>query len=71
MLKEVSLMAMTETERMALAGEHEAGETTMSVATTAAGLALVILGILALDNIEPLLLAGCGKTGDEQRSMLS
>jgi hypothetical protein len=49
-------MAMTETERMAFAGEQDASEAAMSVGTTAAGLALVVLGILALDKIEPMLL---------------
>lgn len=56
MPREVSLMATTETERVTLAGEGEAGGVPLSVGTMAAGLALVVLGILALDKIEPTLL---------------
>jgi hypothetical protein len=49
----VNPMATSETERMELAAEHEAG--TFS-ATTPAALALVVLGILALAKVDPLLL---------------
>lgn len=49
-------MAMSETERTALAAEHEAGEPVLPVAIISGALALVILGILALDKIDPLLL---------------
>jgi hypothetical protein len=49
----VNPMAMSETERMELAAEHEAG---IFSATMPAALALVVLGILALAKIDPLLL---------------
>lgn len=49
-------MAMSETERTALAAEHEAGEMTLAVGAMPAALALVILGILALAKIAPLTL---------------
>jgi hypothetical protein len=49
-------MAMSESERMHLAAEHEGGGAGVFLASMPAALALVVLGILALARVDPLLL---------------
>jgi hypothetical protein len=56
----VHSMAMSESERMGWAAEHEAGGPALFLTTMPAALGLVILGIIALARIDPLLLVSIG-----------